>query len=71
MTGSKSIIDRKKLLIYATKLFLTVIGQGRDFCKVLKVFHVNSEKIIVIYQSISPTRVNLNTKKNGLLLLVN
>ena len=38
MTGSKSLADRKKLLNHATKIILTVIGQEKDFYKVLKEF---------------------------------
>jgi len=62
MTGSKSVIDRKKLLIYATKIIFNSHWSRKRFLQGIEGIHVNSEKIIVIYQSISPTRVKLNTK---------
>jgi len=71
MTGSKSVFDRKKLLIYATKIIFNSHWSRKRFLQGIGGIHLNSEKIIVIYQSISPTRVDLNKKKNGLLLLVN
>ena len=37
MTGSRSITNRKKYWIMQLKLFLTVIGQEKDSCKVLRV----------------------------------
>jgi len=63
MTGSKSVVDRKKLLNYATKIIFNSHWSRKRFLQGIEGIHVNSEKIIVIYQSISPTRVKLNTKK--------
>ena len=63
MTGSKSVIDRKKLLNHATKIIFNSHWSRKRFLQGIEGIHVNSEKIIVIYQSISPTRVSLNTKR--------
>ena len=63
MTGSKSVVDRKKLLNNATKIIFNSHWSRKRFLQGIEGMHVNSEKIIVIYQSISPTRVKLNTKK--------
>ena len=71
MTGSKSILDRKKLLSNAAKIIFNSHWSRKRFLQGIEGMHVNSEKINVIYQSISPVKINLNQKKNGLHLLVN
>ena len=63
MTGSKSIVDRKELLNNAAKIIFNSHWSKKRFLQGIGGFHVNSEKIVVIYQSISQTRVNLNKKK--------
>ena len=63
MTGSKSVVDRKKLLNHATKIIFNSHWSRKRFLQGIEGIHLNSEKIIVIYQSISPTKVRLNTKK--------
>ena len=63
MTGSKSIIDRKELLNNAAKIIFNSHWSKKRFLQGIGGFHINSEKIVVIYQSISQTRVNLNKKK--------
>jgi len=63
MTGSKSLVDRKKLLNNATKIIFNSHWSRKRFLQGIEGIHKNSEKIIVIYQSISPAKVNLNNKK--------
>ena len=63
MTGSRSVADRKNLLDHATKIIFNSHWSRKRFLQGIEGIHVNSEKIIVIYQSISPTRVELNKKK--------
>ena len=63
MTGSKSIRDRKKLLFNAAKIIFNSHLSRKRFLQGIEGMHVNSEKINVIYQSISPVKINLNQKK--------
>ena len=63
MTGSKSIIDRQNLLNHATKIIFNSHWSRKRFLQGIEGIHLNSEKITVIYQSIGPTKVNLNKKK--------
>ena len=63
MTGSKSLFDRKKLLNHATKIIFNSHWSRKRFLQGIEGIHLNSEKISVIYQSIGPTKVNLNKKK--------
>ena len=63
MTGSKSIADRRKLLFNATKIIFNSHWSRKRFLQGIEGMHVNSEKLIVIYQSISPVKINLNQKK--------
>jgi len=63
MTGSKSLTDRKKLLFNATKIIFNSHWSRKRFLQGIEGIHLNSEKITVIYQSISPTKVNLYNKK--------
>ena len=72
MTGSKSVVDRKKLLNHATKIIFNSHWSRKRFLQGIEGIHLNSEKITVIYQSIGPAKVEAKyRKKNGLLLLVN
>jgi len=63
MTGSKSTQDRKKLLSNAAKIIFNSHWSRKRFLQGIEGMHVNSEKISVIYQSISPVKINLNQKK--------
>ena len=64
MTGSKSILDRKKLLLNAAKIIFNSHWSRKRFLQGIEEgMHVNSEKLIVIYQSISPVKIDLNNKK--------
>ena len=63
MTGSKSVADRKKLLSSTTKIIFNSHWSRKRFLQGIEGVHLNSEKITVIYQSISPAKVNLNKKK--------
>ena len=63
MTGSKSLTDRKKLLFNATKIIFNSHWSRKRFLQGIEGIYLNSEKIIVIYQSISPAKVNLYNKK--------
>ena len=64
MTGSKSILDRKKLLFNAAKIIFNSHWSRKRFLQGIEEgMHVNSEKLIVIYQSISPVKIDLNNKK--------
>ena len=63
MTGSKSALDRRKLLNHATKIIFNSHWSRKRFLQGIEEVYLNSEKITVIYQSIGPTKVNLNKKK--------
>ena len=63
MTGSKSIVDRKKLLSHASKIIFNSHWSRKRFLQGIEGIHLNSEKISVIYQSISPAKVQLKAKK--------
>jgi len=63
MTGSRSISNRKDLLNSATKIIFNSHWSRKRFLEGIEGLHINSEKMIVIYQSASPKKVNL-AKKN-------
>jgi len=63
MTGSRSIKDRKRLLNNATKIIFNSHWSRKRFLEGIKGFHINSEKMTVIYQSTNPIKVNLKQKK--------
>jgi glycosyltransferase involved in cell wall biosynthesis len=63
MTGSKSALDRRKLLNHATKIIFNSHWSRKRFLQGIEGIHLNSEKISVIYQSISPAKVQLKAKK--------
>jgi len=64
MTGSRSIDDRKRLLDNANKIVFNSHWSRKRFLEGIEGFHINSEKMVVIYQSTKPTKVNINKKKN-------
>ena len=64
MTGSRSVNERKKLLANATKIIFNSHWSRKRFLENIEGFHINSEKIKVIYQSTNPVKVNLKKKKN-------
>ena len=63
MTGSRSISNRKDLLNNATKIIFNSHWSRKRFLEGIEGLHINSEKMMVIYQSASPKKVNL-TEKN-------
>jgi glycosyltransferase involved in cell wall biosynthesis len=63
MTGSRSISDRKKLLENATKIIFNSHWSRKRFLEGIEGLNINSEKLSVIYQSTSLSRVNLKKKK--------
>ena len=64
MTGSRSIGERKSLLSNAAKIIFNSHWSRKRFLEGIEGIHVNSEKLIVIYQSTKPVKVNLKNKKN-------
>ena len=62
MTGSRSIQERKKLLSNATKIIFNSHWSRKRFLEGIEGSHLNSEKLIVIYQSAKRVHVNLNAK---------
>ena len=64
MTGSRSTADRKKLLENATKIIFNSHWSRKRFLEGIGGFHINSEKMTVIYQSTKPSNVNIYNKKN-------
>ena len=64
MTGSRSTSDRKKLLENATKIIFNSHWSRKRFLEGITGFHINSEKMTVIYQSTKPSNVNIYNKKN-------
>ena len=63
MTGSRSVADRKKLLGNAAKIVFNSHWSRKRFLEDIGGLHINSEKMTVIYQSTSITKVKLNKKK--------
>ena len=63
MTGSRSISNRKELLNNATKIIFNSHWSRKRFLEGIEGLHINSEKMMVIYQCATPKKVNL-TKKN-------
>mgnify|MGYP001419521366 CR=1 FL=1 len=63
MTGSRSIMERKKLLSNANKIIFNSHWSRKRFLEGIEGSHVNSEKLNVIYQSTNPVKVNLKNKK--------
>ena len=63
MTGSRSVSDRKKLLTNATKIIFNSHWSRKRFLEGIEGLHINSEKMNVIYQSTSLSKVNISKKK--------
>ncbi len=63
MTGSRSVADRKKLLNHATKIIFNSHWSRKRFLEGIEGIHINSEKMVVIYQSTNAVKVNLNNKE--------
>ena len=64
MTGSRSVGDRKKLLTNTAKIIFNSYWSKKRFLEGIKGFDINSEKMVVIYQSTDPAYVDVNRKKN-------
>jgi glycosyltransferase involved in cell wall biosynthesis len=64
MTGSRSIKERKYILDNATKVIFNSHWSRKRFLEGIEGMHVNSEKLIVIYQSTNIKKINLKNKKN-------
>ena len=62
MTGSRSITNRKKILDHATKIIFNSHWSRKRFLQGIEGLHLNSEKMIVIYQSTAPKKVNISKK---------
>jgi len=63
MTGSRSVSDRRKLLDNATKIVFNSHWSRKRFLQGIVGLHLNSEKMMVIYQSATPKKVKLENKK--------
>ena len=63
MTGSRSVLDRKKLLLNVTKIIFNSHWSRKRFLEGIEGLHINSEKMNVIYQSTNPVKINLKKKK--------
>ena len=64
MTGSRSTSDRKKILENSSKIVFNSHWSRKRFLEGIGDFHINSEKMTVIYQSTKPKSVNIYNKKN-------
>ena len=64
MTGSKSINDRMFIIDKVEKIVFNSEWSKKRFIKNLNNFYSKSKKLIVIYQSVAKTKVNINQKKN-------
>tara|TARA_Y100000590_G_scaffold246568_1_gene277039 strand:- start:2226 stop:4370 length:2145 start_codon:yes stop_codon:yes gene_type:complete len=63
MTGSRSTVDRIKILNNATKIIFNSHWSRKRFLEGIKGFHINYEKMNVIYQSTKPVKVDLSKKE--------
>ncbi len=64
MTGSKSIEDRKFLLKNCHKIIFNSNWSKKRFLQGMHDKFVNSEKLLVVFQSAKKNKVNLKKKKN-------
>ena len=72
MDGSKSIDQRKQLLKNCYKIIFNSSWSKKRFLEGLENKFVNSNKLLIYYQSAKKGKISLiKNKKNGLLLLVN
>ncbi len=63
MTGSKSLSERKYLVHICEKIIFNSEWSKKRFLENISSGSVSSEKLIVIFQSASKNKVNLNNKK--------
>ncbi len=63
MTGSKSLSERKYLVDICEKIIFNSLWSKKRFLENIKSGSVSSEKLIVIFQSASKNKINLNKKK--------
>ena len=71
MDGSKTIEERKNLLKYCYKIIFNSNWSKKRFLEGLENKFVNSNKLVVFFQSAKKAIINIKKKKNGLLLLEN
>ena len=72
MDGSKTIEQRKKLLKICYKIIFNSAWSKKRFLEGLENKFVNSNKLLIFYQSAQKgSTLLLKKKKNGLLLLEN
>jgi len=64
MSGSRSPSERRKLLDDATKIIFNSHWSRKRFLQKIEGLNINSEKLMVIYQSSTPKRVDLAKKNN-------
>ncbi len=63
MTGSKSLSERKYLTTICEKIVFNSLWSKKRFLENISSGSINSEKLIVVFQSASKNKVNLKTKK--------
>jgi len=64
MNGSKSIEDRKSLLNICYKIVFNSNWSRKRFLQGMHSKFINSEKLLVIFQSAKQNKINFNKKKN-------
>ena len=64
MNGSKSIEDRKSLLKICYKIVFNSNWSRKRFLQGMHSKFINSEKLLVIFQSAKQNKINFNKKKN-------
>ena len=64
MTGSKSIEDRKFLLKFCHKIIFNSNWSKKRFLQGMHDKFVNSEKLLVVFQSTKKNKINIKNKKN-------
>ena len=64
MTGSKNLSERKYLVDICEKIIFNSLWSKKRFLENISAGSVNSEKLIVIFQSASKNKINLKNKKN-------
>ena len=64
MVGSKSVRDRKHLLSYVSKIVFNSQWSKLRFLTSIDKKYINSDKLLVVYQSANKPQLNLKQKKN-------
>ncbi len=64
MSGSKSISDRKYLLANCYKIVFNSNWSKKRFLENMHNKFINSDKLIVVFQSAAKKKININKKKN-------